>query len=136
DWRVGTIVVRGKGNQIESLPLPADVGEALVAYLRLARPMRALDGTVFIRFKAPHLVLSAAAVRHIVTAAARRAGLGSIGPHRPRHTAATQLLRSGAPLSEIGQLLRHRRASTTAIYAKVDHTALRAIARPWPGGVA
>jgi integrase len=136
DWHTGTIVVRGKGNQIERLPLPADVGEAVVAYLRHARPESALDRTVFVRFKAPHRALSAAAVRHIVTAAARRAGLGRIGPHRLRHTAATQMLRSGAPLSEIGQLLRHRRALTTAIYAKVDRTALRAIARPWPGGVA
>jgi site-specific recombinase XerD len=57
-------------------------------------------------------------------------------PHRLRHTTATQLLRAGASLPEIGQLLRHRRILTTAIYAKVDREALRTIARPWPGGVA
>ena len=72
----------------------------------------------------------------IVAAAARRAGLGRIHAHRLRHTAATQMLRAGASLPEIGQLLRHRRSLTTAIYAKVDHDALRTIARPWPGAVA
>jgi integrase/recombinase XerD len=72
----------------------------------------------------------------VVTSAARRAGLGHIHAHRLRHTTATQLLRAGASLPEIGQLLRHRRVLTTAIYAKVDREALRTIARPWPGGVA
>jgi site-specific recombinase XerD len=71
----------------------------------------------------------------VVAAAARRAGLGRIHAHRLRHTAATQMLRAGASLPEIGQLLRHRRALTTAIYAKVDRDALRTIARPWPGDV-
>lgn len=136
DWYAGTIVVRGKGNELERLPLPPDVGEAVVAYLRYSRPASAVDRTVFVRFKAPHRTLGAGGVRQIVAAAAMRAGLGRIGAHRLRHTAATQMLRAGAPLSEIGQLLRHRRALTTAIYAKVDRAALRAIARPWPGGVA
>jgi site-specific recombinase XerD len=75
-------------------------------------------------------------VTQVVAAAARRAGLGQIYAHRLRHTAATQMLRAGASLPEIGQLLRHRRALTTAIYAKVNHDALRTIARPWPGDVA
>ena len=75
-------------------------------------------------------------VKHVVVAAARRAGLASIGPHRLRHTAATQMLRAGASLPEIGQVLRHHHISTTAIYAKVDREALRTVARPWPGGVA
>jgi site-specific recombinase XerD len=75
-------------------------------------------------------------VTQIVAAAARRAGLGRIHAHRLRHTAATQMLRAGASLPEIGQLLRHRRAMTTAIYAKVDRDALRTIARRWPGDVA
>lgn len=136
DWRAGTIVVRGKGHQAERLPLPADVGDAVVAYLRRGRPATALDRTVFVRVKAPHRALSAGGVTQIVAAAGCRAGLGIIHAHRLRHTAATQALRAGAPLSEIGQLLRHRRALTTAIYAKVDRAALRAIARPWPGGVA
>jgi len=136
DWRAGTILIRGKGPQVEPLPWPADVGEAVVAYLRQGRPATAIDRTVFVRVKAPHRALSSAGISNIVAAAARRAGLGVIHAHRLRHTTATQLLRAGAPLPEIGQLLRHRRALTTAIYAKVDRGALRTIARPWPGGVA
>jgi site-specific recombinase XerD len=106
------MVVRGKGNQIERLPLPADVGAALAAYLRRGRPATAMDRTVFVRVKAPHRALSAGAVTHIVAATADRAALGQIRAHRLRHTAATQMVRAGAPLSEIGQLLRHRRALT------------------------
>jgi integrase/recombinase XerD len=75
-------------------------------------------------------------VSEIVVAAADRAGLGEVRAHRLRHTVATQLLRAGSPLPEIGQLLRHRHISTTAVYAKVDRTALRSIARPWLGGAA
>lgn len=136
DWRAGTIVIRGKGRQIEPLPWPVDVGEAVVAYLRRSRPTTAADRTVFVRVKAPHRALSTGGVSQIVAAAARRAGLGVIHAHRLRHSVATQLLRAGAGLPEIGQLLRHRRAETTAIYAKVDRAALRSIARHWPGGAA
>lgn len=136
DWRTGTIVIRGKGNQVERLPLPTDVGEAVVGYLRRGRPATAADRTVFVRVRAPHRALSVGGVTQIVAAAARRAGLGLIYAHRLRHTAATQMLRAGTPLPEIGQLLRHRRVLTTAIYAKVDRAALRTIARPWPGGAA
>lgn len=136
DWRVGTMIIHGKGHHIEPLPVPVDVGDAVVAYLRRGRPATAADRTVFVRVRAPHRALSATGVTQIVAGAARRAGLGLIHAHRLRHTAATQLLRAGAPLPEIGQLLRHRRVSTTAIYAKVDRAALRTIARPWPGGVA
>jgi integrase/recombinase XerD len=136
DWRAGTLVVQGKGPQIERLPLPADVGNAMVAYLRRGRPATAIDRTVFVRIRAPHRGLSAVGVTQIVAAAGRRAGLGPIHAHRLRHTAATQMLRAGAPLPEIGQLLRHRRLLTTAIYAKVDRAALRTIARPWPGSAA
>jgi site-specific recombinase XerD len=136
DWKTGTIVIRGKGHQVEPLPWPADVGQAVVAYLRHGRPTTATDRAVFIRVTAPHHALSSSAVSEIVAAAARRARLRPIRAHRLRHTAATLLLRAGAPLPEIGQLLRHRRLLTTAIYAKVDRTALRTIARPWPGGVA
>jgi integrase/recombinase XerD len=136
DWRAGTIVIRGKGHQIDQLPWPVDVGEAVVAYLRRGRPTTAEDRTLFVRVKAPHRALSTGGVSQIIVAAARRAGLRRVHAHRLRHTAATQLLRAGAGLPEIGQLLRHRRLETTAIYAKVDRVALRAIARPWPGGVA
>jgi len=133
DWRAGEIIVHGKANCTECLPLPTDVGEAVVAYLRCGRPASAHGRTVFVRIKAPHRPLSAGGVTQIVAAAARRAGLGRIHAHRLRHTAASQMLRAGASLPEIGQLLRHRRALTTAIYAKVDRDRLRTIARPWPG---
>jgi len=136
DWHAGSILIRGKGNQIEPLPLPQDVGGAVVAYLRRARPATAADRSVFVRIRAPHRRLSSIAVSGIVVAAARRAGLGDIRAHLLRHTVASQLLRAGAPLPEIGQLLRHRHISTTAVYAKVDRDALRSIARPWLGGVA
>ena len=91
---------------------------------------------VFVRIKAPHRHLSSCGVSSVVADAAKRAGLGRIHAHRLRHTAAIQMLRAGASLPEIGQLLRHRRALTTAIYAKVDRDTLRMIARPWPGDAA
>ena len=134
-WRAGEIVVHGKGRRAECMPLPTDVGDAIAAYLR-QRPARAQGRTVFVRLLAPLGPLSPTAVTQIVAAAAQRAGLGRIHAHRLRHFAATQLLRAGAPLSEIQQFLRHDRLQTTAIYAKVDYDALRTIARPWPGGAA
>jgi integrase/recombinase XerD len=136
DWRAGEIVVQGKANCSERLPLPTDVGMAVAAYLERGRPASARGRTVFVRIKAPHRPLSSCGVTQVVAAAARRAGLGRIHAHRLRHTAATQMLRAGASLPEIGQLLRHRRPLTTAIYAKVNRDALRTIARPWPGAVA
>ena len=135
DWRAGTIVVRGKGNCIERVPLPQDVGLRLVEYLEQARPMNALGRAVFVRCVAPYHHLTPTRVSTIVADAARRADLGRVHAHRLRHTAATQLIRAGASLPEIGQLLRHVRTGTTAIYAKVDRNGLRMIARPWPGDV-
>lgn len=132
DWRTGEVLIRGKGHKVERLPLPADVGEAVAGYLRRGRPADALDRRVFIRVKAPHRGLTSGGVTQVVAAASQRAGLGTLYAHRLRHTAATQMLRAGAPLTEVGQALRHRRLLTTAIYAKVDREALRAIARPWP----
>lgn len=134
DWRAGELIVHGKGSRSERLPLPADVGEAIAAYLRRARPSSVEGRPVFVRLKAPHRALTPGGVTQVVVAAARRAGLGPVTAHRLRHTAATELLRAGAPLIEIGQLLRHRSELTTAIYAKVDLVALRELARPWPGG--
>ncbi len=134
DWRAATISLRGKGNCHERMPLPPDVGLRLAEYLQHGRPADARGRTVFVRCIAPHYALSPARVSTIVSDAARRAGLGRVHSHRLRHTAATELLRAGASLPEIGQLLRHRRAETTAIYAKVDRDSLHLIARPWPGG--
>ncbi len=133
-WRAGEITVRGKGGRCERLPLPADVGEAISAYLHDRRPAGAQQRALFVRVKAPQGSLTSSAISSVVAAAARRAGLGTVGAHRLRHTVATQLLRAGASLPEIGQVLRHRHMSTTAIYAKTDREALREIARPWPGG--
>jgi integrase/recombinase XerD len=133
DWRAGEIVVRGKGRREERLPLPADIGEAVAAYLRDGRPETARVRSVFVTVNAPHRSMSSDAVSAIVARAASRCGLAPIRAHRLRHTAASETLRGGASLEEVGQLLRHRRAMTTAIYAKVDREALRKVARPWPG---
>jgi integrase/recombinase XerD len=135
DWRAGELIVRGKGARSERLPLPHDVGVAVVGYLRDGRPATALDRAVFVRVRAPHHGLSSGGVTFVVKAAAQRAGLGLVHAHRLRHTAPSEMLRCGATLSEVGQVLRHRHASTTAIYAKLDREALRQIARPWPGAV-
>lgn len=134
DWRGGEILVRGKGNRIERLPLPADVGDALANYLRRGRPSDADGRSVFVRVKAPHRALTPGGVTQVVVSAGRRAGLGDVTAHRLRHTAASEMLRAGAPLVEIGQLLRHSTELTTAIYAKVDRDRLRELARPWPEG--
>jgi site-specific recombinase XerD len=136
DWRAGELIVHGKGSRSERLPLPADVGEAIAAYLHRARPCSVEGRPVFVRIKAPHRALTPGGVTQVVVAAAHRAGLPPITAHRLRHTAATELLRAGAPLVEIGQLLRHRSELTTAIYAKVDRDRLRELARPWPEGAA
>jgi len=132
DWRAGELVIAGKGRRSERLPLPADVGEAIVEYLQGGRPATAQDRSLFVRVRAPHHGMTTGGITQIVVSAARRAGLGQIHAHRLRHTAATQMLRAGASLEEIGQVLRHRQVLTTAIYAKVDRDALRQIARPWP----
>lgn len=133
DWRTGDLVIRGKGNRIERLPLPTDVGQALTAYLQHGRPATAQARTVFVRVRAPHCPLSSSGVTQAVVAAASRAGVGRVSAHRLRHTLATQMVRSGVALADVAQVLRHRRLITTAIYAKVDREGLRLVARPWPG---
>jgi integrase/recombinase XerD len=132
DWRSGELLIRGKGSRYDVLPLPHDVGEAIVWYLR--RRPRIEDRALFLRVIAPAGAIRSSAVSGIVRAACRRAGLPSVGPHALRHTAATEMLRKGASLPEIGQVLRHRDQKTTARYAKVDRKTLRPLARPWPGG--
>jgi integrase/recombinase XerD len=133
DWRGGEVAIRGKGGRIERLPLPADVGEAVAAYLMAGRP-RCGAPAVFCTVRAPYQRLSAAAIRGIMAQACRRAGLPRAGAHRLRHSLATQMLRAGASLPEVGQVLRHRSPLSTSVYAKVDENALRVLARPWPGG--
>ena len=135
DWSHGEVVVRGKGSRQECLPLPVDVGEALVAYLNGGRP--AADcRAVFLRVKAPIRAMTSSAVTQTVASACKRAGLAPVGAHRLRHSAATTMLHAGVPLADVGQVLRQTALSTTAIYAKVDRVALRALARPWPGALA
>jgi len=132
DWRHGEVIICGKGRRQERLPVPVDVGDALVGWLRRGRP-HCECANVFTRVRAPHRRLSPGGVSAIVRAACTRAGLAKVNAHRLRHTAATQMLRAGAGLAEVGQVLRHTSVLTTSIYAKVDRTALRALALPWPG---
>jgi integrase/recombinase XerD len=136
DWRAGLLLVRGKGSRQDVLPLPMDVGQAIVSYLR--RRPRCQCRALFLRVTAPREGLNRCTVAWVVRTACDRAGLPRVGAHRLRHTAATEMLRAGASLPEVGEVLRHREQKTTAIYAKVDRTALRVLARPWPspGGAA
>jgi len=135
DWERGEIVVRGKGQRLERLPLPKDVGAALVHYLRHVRPSCSTR-KLFIRMRAPRRGLRLSAICCVIRRALKRAGLDPDfkGAHLLRHSLATNMLRKGASLSEIGQLLRHAQPTTTQIYAKVDIEALRRIALPWMGG--
>jgi integrase/recombinase XerD len=133
DWREGTIRVRGKGRRVDVLPLPADVGRALADYVRRGRP-RTDHRAVFCRIGAPHGPLSPTSVTGIVYRSCDRAGLARVGAHRLRHGVATHMLRGGASLPDIAQVLRHASIATTAVYAKVDHLALGDLAQPWPGG--
>jgi integrase/recombinase XerD len=133
DWRRGLLLIRGKGGRYDELPLPDDVGRAVVSYLR--RRPRCPSRAVFVRVTAPRRELNRSTIGWVVRAACDRAGLPRVGAHRLRHTAATEMLRRGASLAEIGEVLRHRAQKTTAIYAKVDRTALRPLARPWPAPV-
>ncbi len=133
DWRAGELVVRGKGNRLDRLPLPADVGEAVVDYLRHGRA-RSVCRAVFLRAVGPDAAMTGRSVVMVPRSASRRAGLPVIvGAHRLRHTAASEMLRHGGSLAEIAQVLRHHSESTTAIYAKLDRAALGLIVRPWPG---
>ncbi|MGH3183317.1 MAG: tyrosine-type recombinase/integrase, partial [Streptosporangiaceae bacterium] len=127
------LMVRGKGNSLDGLPVPVDVGEAVADYIRHGGP-RCQSRVLFVSVRAPFAGLSAASIGSAVRRACEAAGLDGFGPHRLRHAAACQLLREGASLSEIGQLLRQRDPRTTARYAIVDADALAGLARPWPQG--
>jgi len=131
DWAAGEITIRGKGHRLGKLPLVWDCGEAIADYLHAGRPTCA-SRAVFITIHAPLGALSSQAVGQVVAYACARAGLAPFGPHRLRHTLASDLLAAGAPLSEIGQVLRHQDPITTAHYARTDRAALTALIRPWP----
>lgn len=128
DWRAGQITVRGKRHRLDRLPLPAQVGEAIAAYLTHAPP-QSTRREVFLRTIAPRAGLSREAVGCIVRRACLRGGLASFGPHRLRHSLACELVRAGVLLHQIGQILRHADATSTSIYARVDVKQLRTIAR-------
>lgn len=134
DWDAGEITVTGKGSRVERLPLPAGVGEAIVDYLAHGR-RQTTDRHVFMALQAPHGPMTRAGVKGAVRHGCDRAGMERVGPHRLRHSAATDMLRAGAALEAVGQVLRHRSVSTTAIYAKCDTEALRSLAMAWPGAI-
>lgn len=137
DWRAGKLSVRNGETRQDCMPLPHDVGAALAAYLSQGRPSCSTRH-VFVRAQAPRTPFSSGtAIASITRRAFLRADMDppSKGAHVLRHSLATQMLRRGASLAEIGQVLRHRQQSTTMIYAKVDLTSLRTLAQPWPGGV-
>jgi integrase/recombinase XerD len=136
DWPAGLITVRGKGGHDSPMPLPLEVGEAIAGYLRKGRPPTA-SRCLFLRARAPvQSFKGSQAIDSVVRHALARAGIDSPrkGAHQFRHGLACQMLRQGASLAEIGEVLRHRSPQTTAIYAKVDLPALRSLALPWPGG--
>lgn len=134
-WRSGEIVVHGKGRMVEHLPLLSDIGEALALYLREDRGASA-SRQVFVRMLAPRVGLAGpCAVDHIVRLAFARSGLSPSSrgaAHLFRHSLATTMIRHGASMAEIAEVLRHRSQNSTAIYAKVSFEALRGVARPWP----
>jgi integrase/recombinase XerD len=135
DWNVGRLSVHGKNGRSE-LPLSAEVGQAIAAYLRRGRPVTA-SRRVFLRAKAPvRGFQGASGISSLVRHSLKRAGINAptFGAHQFRHGLATEMLRRGASLSEIGEVLGHRHPQTTLIYAKVDIAALRTLALPWPGG--
>jgi site-specific recombinase XerD len=135
DWNNGSLRVTGKGRYQVRLPLPQDVGDALLRYLE-CRPKAGQSDRVFLRSIAPVIPFASGdGVSTVVKYALRRAGIKAAvkGAHLLRHTAATEMLRHGVPLDQIGLVLRHRSIDMTAYYAKVDVALLRSIARPWPG---
>jgi integrase len=134
DWKNGELIVHGKGGTISRLPLPVDVGAAVVTYLRSRRTVA--TRVLFLGGRAPYRAATGGTIGALAGQALRRAGVPAGGAHRLRHTAATQMLRHGASLTEIAQVLRHRHVDTTAIYAKVDRNTLRSVAQPWPTGTA
>lgn len=135
DWSRGCVSVAGKGRRENMLPLPQEVGDAILTYLR-SRPVVASD-KLFLRLRAPCVPLGTnSAITAVVSSAIRRAGVSTPtrGANLLRHSLATAMLREGVSLAAVGVILRHRSPETTAYYAKVDVELLRSVAQPWPGG--
>ena len=137
NWDAGELRIRGKGDRVDRLPLPEDVGQAIAHYLQQGRPSCS-SRRVFVQCKAPHIGFASPpnAICGIVRGALARAHIQSRhrGAHLLRHSLATRMLNNGGSLAQIGQVLRHQQIQTTEIYAKVDLKALRALTHPWPGG--
>lgn len=131
DWRRGEVMIRSKGGWRDPLPLPVDVGDSLAGYLARRGPAPEFRA-VFMRVRAPRGPLAMTDVRAVVRRACKRVGIVDTSTHRLRHGAAAAMLRNGAPLHEIGQVLRHRDIETTAVYAKVDFATLATVTQPWP----
>jgi integrase len=133
DWRAGEVTVHGKGGRVQRLPLPRDVGEAIVAYLRRGRPNGAVHREVFLRVVAPIGPLGTNGISGVVRCACSRADVPIVRAHRLRHTLACQMVEVGVALPEIARVLRHSSISSSAEYTRVDIKGLRAVAQPWPG---
>jgi integrase len=136
DWERSRITIRGKMNRLDQLPMPADVGQAIAAYLKHDRP-RVTTRRLFLLSRAPWAGFrTSSSIHAIVKEAFAWAGIESSrrGAHQFRHSLACEMLRRGRLLADIGEILRHRRPDTTAIYAKVDLVALQPLALAWPGG--
>lgn len=137
DWHHGEILIRGKGNRHERLPLPEEVGAALAAYLCRGRPLPTEDSRVaFLRARAPWRPLQLSGVQAVVNRASLKAGLGRFGPRRLRHTAASRMRRAGLSLTTVAQVMRHHDIRVTTLYVDVDAGAVASLARPWPGSLA
>jgi site-specific recombinase XerD len=135
DWRAGTILIRGKGRRHDRMPLPKDAGEAIVDYIKNGR--RGTSRTLFLSSKVPYQpFVDAQILNTVLRAAFEETGLKPppkyVGSHLLRHSLATDLLRKGASLDEIGDVLRHRSRTSTAIYARHDVEGLRSVAAAWP----
>jgi integrase/recombinase XerD len=135
DWAGARLCVTGKGRRESWLPLPQDVGNAILLYLEQGRPDIVDDARIFFRIQAPITPFgSASSINGVVRRSARRSGIKkrNVTAYTLRHSAATEMLRQGASLGQIGVVLRHRKVDTTTIYAKVDVASLREVAQPWP----
>jgi site-specific recombinase XerD len=135
-WRAGELTVRGKGNRLDVLPLPVDVGQALADYVQHARPRTPADAFLFVRAIAPFGAMHPGTINALLHRACKRANVAAFGPHRLRHAVATALLAQRASLEEIGQLLRQSDQTTTAVYAKADLARLSELAMPCPQAIA